>query len=176
MEIVRGSDVSDKGWKELEEIFFVTSSIQEFSSSESKAKFKYKYFGFYQEKYLDYFLALKKDDQYLGYVCGAPSTQEDPVFLESHLYYSVFKDELKKFPAHLHINIHSELRGQGAGALLINEFIQTLKLDRVKALHIITSPEARNRRFYNRCGFDFEQEAMYQGTPLLFMGKVILIS
>lgn len=59
-----------------------------------------------------------------------------------------------EFPAHLHVNLEPEFRGRGAGAQLVDRFVQQLKAARVRGAH--ASVSERNEpacRFFERLGF-----------------------
>ncbi|VAX26993.1 hypothetical protein MNBD_IGNAVI01-1420 [hydrothermal vent metagenome] len=69
------------------------------------------------------------------------------------------KEELKDYPAHLHINLLPETQGQGIGRKLMDQFINKLKELRVPALHLEVgknNPGAIN--FYEKMGFQIIKE------------------
>lgn len=155
--------------KELREIFFESSTKKEFKDVAEKEAFFQKYLGFYLEHYPE--LAwVAMSDKVLGYVVVSPeSNSEELTKLQPHL--KTFDSECEKFPAHLHINCHSDSRGLGVGSKLIHKVVQTLKKNNIKGLHIMTGLASKNRSFYKKLGFSFEVERNFHGSSILFMGK-----
>lgn len=65
---------------------------------------------------------------------------------------AVFADE---FPAHLHINLLSSLRGGGWGRALIETLIAQLRAEGISGVHLVASLENANaQQFYERLGFE----------------------
>ena len=136
-------------WDEVVNIFFESSSVKEFTDENSKAEFLYKYLGYYKVNYPEFFLVATFENQVLGYICGSPSSLNDSELLELLPHFSVFKDLYDDFPAHLHINLTEASRGRGIGSELIQRFESICSV----SVHLITSPTARNRDFYNKNGY-----------------------
>ena len=153
----------------LEEIFFLTSSIKEFSSAEARAKFVYKYFGLYYEKFADFCWYAQVGEKSLGYCLGSPITDSSFFIYQPHL--EVFNDLYAEFPAHLHINLHPDSQGLGIGKLLIEKWEEMARASGVGGMHIMTGVDARNKSFYLRQGFTKEVVRTFKGNPILFMGK-----
>lgn len=152
----------------VEEIFFLTAAVQQFSSEEARDKFKYKYLGYYLVHYPQLALVARYQNRVLGYCLGADQTTE--AFYPHQPHLALFSDLFVAFPAHLHINLHPESQGLGIGAKLIGVWEKKLAPS-VKGMHIMTDPQARNTRFYRRLGLDFEVVRKYQNHDILFMGK-----
>ncbi len=160
----------------LREIFFLTSSRQTFADDEEREAFFQKWTSFYFQRAPEQvFFALGADDQkVLGYLTGYhDSLAAQSALSATNKAYDVFADLFERFPAHLHINLHPLAQGQGLGRLLIEQYVTWLQERRVKGLHLVTSPAADNVLFYRKCGFAFELEKDFKGTPLLFMGRSI---
>ncbi len=69
------------------------------------------------------------------------------------------KEELKDYPAHLHINLLPEAQGQGIGHELMDRFINKLKELKVPALHLeVGRTNAGAIKFYERMGFQIIKE------------------
>jgi len=85
--------------------------------------------------------------------------------------YALFEDQFARFPAHLHINCAPEARGLGVGTFLMAHFLQKLRANKITGVHIVTSPDAENRHFYTKNGFNFELIRAWKERPLLFMGS-----
>lgn len=158
--------------QELREIFFESSTRKNFDDEAQREAFFHKYLGWYLIHYPDYaWIALDKlDKKVLGYVVASPET-DIPELLNLQPHLRVFEDYFNNFPAHLHINCHTDTRGMGLGRLLVETVIQELLSRKIRGLHIMTGVDARNKSFYARLGFDFESELKFQNSPILFMGK-----
>lgn len=157
---------------QLREIFFETSTVKDFKDDSSREAFFYKYLGFYLEHYPQFCFVAANDGDVLGYIAGSPeSLSPKLLYLQSHL--EMFREELLKFPAHLHINFRREAQGMGFGRKLIVHLENELKNNDIKGLHIMTGPEAQNRFFYQKLGFTFQIVKDFQSSGILFMGKTI---
>lgn len=176
MKIKKISELSDNQLSETIKIFFQTSSVQSFKSTDAKEIFLYRYFGYYQEDHADlFFVALheKSDDIPLGYICGVQNSFEDQALLELQPQIEFFKEIENSYPAHLHINISPLFHGQGIGSFLIEEFEKKLSEKGCPGVHIITAPDAGNTVFYKKRGFDFQLVKKINNVDLLLMGKTI---
>ena len=59
-----------------------------------------------------------------------------------------------RWPAHLHIDLLAEARGQGAGALLVRGWLDTLRAEGTPGCHLETWAEnAGARAFFRTMGF-----------------------
>lgn len=167
--IYRPKTFSQKQIAELKEIFFESSSKKDFKDKAEKEAFYDKYLGFYLTYYADFFWVAEAD-KILGYLAGSPSTDDSRLHqIQPHL--KVFESYFKDYPAHLHINLHSEARGMGLGGKLVNEFKKQLQESKITGLHIMTGTDSRNKSFYQRLGFDFEVTLNFLGNPILLMGS-----
>lgn len=176
MQIKTISELTDNQLSETIKIFFQTSSVQSFKSTDAKELFLYRYFGYYQEDHADlFFVALheKSDDIPLGYICGMGNSFNDQALLELQPQLEFFNEVEEKYPAHLHINISPLFHGQGIGSYLMDAFEQKLLEKGVSGVHIITAPDAGNTIFYKKRGFDFELVKKINNVDLLLMGKTI---
>lgn len=169
MKIVNINSLTDNELTEVIKIFFDTSEVKSFDSSEKKELFLFRYFGYYKENYSDYFFVALEDVP-LGYVCGMSDSYEDKAILELQPQIEYFDEFKNDYPAHLHINVNPLFHGAGVGRELLHTFKQKLIEDNIKGVHIITSPNANNRAFYTKSGFDFKIEKKISETKLLFMG------
>lgn len=155
--------------KEIEEIFFESSARKSFCDEKERARFQWKYLGFYLTHFPEY-AWIARSQRVLGYCLGMPTTQSPELYqLQPHL--ATFESYYSEFPGHLHINCHADARGQGLGSKLVKEFEKGMQERGIKGIHLMTSPESRNRSFYQRLGYTFEIELAYQGSPILLMGK-----
>lgn len=157
---------------QIEDIFFEATSKKEFSSLELKAAFYKRWCKDYQTFYPEEFFVMIEDSKVLGYLSGCSQSTASLSILDVPGL-PVFADLFNSFPAHLHINFHSSVRGKGLGSLLVKTFIEQLKENHCKGLHLITSPNAHNISFYERLGFNYRVEREFNGMELLFMGILI---
>lgn len=159
----------EKFLAEMREIFFESSMKKSFLNEDEKNFFYQKYLGFYVEK-LPSWIYVAFDKKVLGYIVSSPASHDEELYsLQPHL--KLFENLFDDYPAHLHINCHVETRGQGVGGQLIHAIFDKMKLNRVKGIHIMTVPQSENRNFYRKNDFLFETQSLFNGTPLLFMGK-----
>ena len=155
--------------QELRDIFFESSTRKTFSDEVEKELFFQKYLGWYMRRYPEY-IWLAQDKKLLGYLVISPTSQDlELEELQPHL--KVFGAQIQEFPAHLHINCHRESRGQGIGRSLMETGLGVMRSLNISGIHILTSPQAKNRAFYSGLGFDYEVLLPFNQVPILFMGK-----
>ncbi len=151
--------------EQVRDIFFESSTKKDFKDLKEKSEFEWKYLGFYLSHYPEYAWVAIADEQVLGYVLGMPWSQ-DPSLYEVQPHLKVFEAFYSEFPAHLHINCHTNSRGKGIGKLLVQKCIWQMSSQNIRGLHIMTGPASDNRLFYQKLGFDFVKEL----NSILFMG------
>jgi GNAT superfamily N-acetyltransferase len=173
LKIIKINELSSQDLSEVIKIFFQTSSVHSFASDEDKELFIYRYFGYYQEYFSDFFSVAIIDEVPVGYICGSKSSFTDNDLLKLQPQIEFFEAECLTYPAHLHININPDFHGKGIGRQLFNEFSKNISENSANGLHIITTPKSDNVKFYQACGFDFQKIKLINETKLLFMGKII---
>lgn len=155
-------------------LFFETSTVKEFSTTDAKELFLYRYFGYYQENFSDsFFVAFDDDEKILGYLCGHDHTFEDEALKKLQVATEYFEEVREMFPAHLHVNVSEHSRGRGVGSFLMKEFEAFLINKNIFGFHIITTPFAKNTHFYRKNGFEFELSKKVGNAELLCMAKSI---
>ncbi len=175
MKILKLSDIHNEGLKksyleQVKTIFFLSTSIKEFSTPEKKETFFKRWCGDYITLYPEEFFIMVEDEKVLGYLSGCI----DSIKARSELNvpaFDAFADLFLEYPAHLHINFHPDCRGRGLGSVLVNEFCKELRGLNSPGVHLVTSPKAVNVTFYQRLGFKHEVERSFNQMQLLFMGK-----
>jgi ribosomal protein S18 acetylase RimI-like enzyme len=149
----------------LDAIFFESSNTKTFASHEARAAFRERWFGRYLEQYPSWcFVAQATDGTVAGYLVGSldePTTFDD------------FGSAAQAFPAHLHVNLAPQFRSRGIGADLIEAFVRDARAAGVKGVHVVTSADARNVRFYERVGFKPRATTTTNGGELVFLGRAI---
>lgn len=159
--------------EKVEEIFFLSSSLKSFSSLDRRQAFYKRWCRDYQILYPEEFFIVMEENVVLGYLSGCSNS----TLALSHLSvpgYAIFKDFFESFPAHLHINFHPDARGKGLGSILMNHYLSYLVHNSVAGVHLITSPNMQNVSFYERLGFNKTETRDFNGTPLYFMGRVLM--
>lgn len=155
--------------KEVEEIFFLSSSLKSFSSEERRQAFFKRWCGDYQELYPKEFFIAMEDGMTLGYLSGCMDSLRAMNEIQVPGF-AIFQDLFNAFPAHLHINFHPTARGKGLGTLIMKHYFRHLSHNNIVGVHLVTSPDAQNVSFYQRLGFSKTQTRDFNGMPLYFMG------
>jgi GNAT superfamily N-acetyltransferase len=119
-------------------------------------------------------LALSGDRALAGYLVGAledPASQ--PRFREFGYLTGAFRDLCRRYPAHLHVNLAPAFRGKGLGALLVEAFAAHARDAGATGVHVVTRADARNVRFYSRCGFAEAGRCLWDGRELVFLARTL---
>jgi ribosomal protein S18 acetylase RimI-like enzyme len=158
--------------KQISEIFFEASLKKTFTDLEAKENFFNLWCGQYIETFpREFWLMLDIDGAVLGYLCGCSEYTK----LQGLPGYELFEEEMKNFPAHLHINIATKSRGQGVGRRLVDKYLEGMRSESCSGVFIITSVRAANNGFYERLNFNFTKIKKLIEEPLLFMGRSLNI-
>ncbi len=102
------------------------------------------------------------DGTLAGYLVGA---------LDEGSGFDDFAAAAVEFPAHLHVNLAPEFRSRGIGADLIETFAKDAARAGARGMHVVTSSDARNVRFYERVGFRPRARTTVDGRELVFLGR-----
>ncbi|MEM1306776.1 MAG: GNAT family N-acetyltransferase [Pseudomonadota bacterium] len=137
----------------LDGILFESAHRKDFTSVAERAAFRTQWLGLYLDDFRDFVIVARLDSRIVGYVVGCPLTRPDDPRFEALSYFHALGDALDRAPAHLHINIAAPYRSGGLGARVIEALIARLAAHGVPGVHAITAHDARNTRFYERCGF-----------------------
>lgn len=163
--------ICSKYYPEVVEIFFESSGISQFKDQKHQDDFRYKYLDYYLKKFPELFFVMVENQKILGYVCGAYISSECEELYEKISHYQLFSDLYSQYPAHLHINTHHLARGKGIGAMLLKQFIDSIRKDcETYGVHIITSATSRNVNFYLKNGFSKIEVRDFNNSQLLMMG------
>lgn len=172
---VTGSEVAVRRWRDvadreqlvgsLDEIFFEASNTKSFASEEARSAFRERWFGRYLANHPQWaYVAQAADGTVAGYLVGA---LDEPSGIDD------FASAAQAFPAHLHINLAPRFRNRGIGAQLIEAFAADAKRAGAKGMHVVTSADARNVRFYERVGFKPQASTTVNGSELVFLGRTL---
>jgi ribosomal protein S18 acetylase RimI-like enzyme len=150
---------------ELDAIFFEASNTKSFASDEARAAFRERWFGRYLEQHSQWaYIAQDPSGAVAGYLVGA---------IDEPTGFDDFISAAQAFPAHLHVNLAPKFRSRGIGAQLIEAFVADAARAGVKGVHVVTSSDARNVRFYDRVGFKPRATTNVNGHELAFLGRAL---
>jgi GNAT superfamily N-acetyltransferase len=154
-------------------IFFEASEWRSFVSAEERAAFRERWLGRYLRGGSDVILVAEdRAGEVTGYLVGA---LEDPAaqdrFADIGYFRGAFRALCRRYPAHLHINLAPAFRNRGIGARLIAAFAARATEAGASGMHVVTTGDARNVRFYARCGFVELAVAPWNGRRIVFLGK-----
>ena len=148
---------------QLDSIFFEASGTKTFADAAARAAFRERWFGRYLVQYPQWaYLAMTPDGTVAGYLVGA---------VDEGSGFDDFAVAAARFPAHLHVNLSPSFRNRGIGAALIEAFAADAARAGAKGMHVVTSADARNVRFYERVGFHPRASTTVNGRDLLFLGR-----
>jgi ribosomal protein S18 acetylase RimI-like enzyme len=156
-------DLSASLLEQLDAIFFEASNTKTFPSEEARAAFRERWFGRYLSQHPQWaYVAVTGDGKVAGYLVGA---------LNEASGFGDFASVALEFPAHLHVNLAPAYRSRGIGRELINAFAKDAAQAGAKGMHVVTSADARNVRFYTRAGFGERARTTVNGNELVFLGR-----
>lgn len=162
----------DQYRKQVEAITVATSSKAAFDPIHRQFSL-----AMYCDGYLDHGLVylLEENQQIFGYIMCAPdlhdylkkSLPQQKIIASLPDYYlqraqrewQQYKRHEKDYPAHMHINLKKEARGQHYGTALINKLLEALKDHHVKGLMLGVDRGNKGAiRFYSKNGFAILEE------------------
>lgn len=162
----------------LDAIFFEASHTKSFDSDAVRDVFRNRWLGRYLDERGDlaHLLFLQghvSPDTLAGYVIGA---HEDPATTNRYDdigYFHLLADVTRRFPAHLHINLRHDVRSQGLGSLLVEQFVDDVAAAGLAGVHVVTGAGLRNVSFYQRNGFSFAHAFAWKAKDLVFLGRPV---
>lgn len=154
---------SDRLLPQLDAIFFEASGTKSFADDAARAAFRERWFARYLSQYPQWaYVAIAGDGRVAGYLVGA---------LAEGSAFDDFAVAAAEFPAHLHVNLAPEFRNRGIGADLIEAFAADVRRAGADGMHVVTSADARNVRFYERAGFRQRAHTSVNGRKLVLLGR-----
>ena len=157
---------------QVRSIFYLSSSLKDFSSEDKKNAFFKRWCGDYLTFFPEQFLVMREDQKVLGYLSGCSDSKKAESIVEVPGY-RVFSDLFEKYPAHFHINFHPDCRGLGYGSELVQKYCEVLNDQLIKGVHLVTSVGAPNISFYKKLNFNDQIERPFNNITLLFMAKIL---
>ena len=147
------------------------------------------YHRYYTSKAKEYcFVPVNERDEALGYIVCAPDTRE---YIKGYMRdevaavrrFSLAKSAIslagvfsgipfmRKYPAHLHIDLTESCRGQGVGSRLVAELCEKLRADGIPGVMLIVAAGNTSAiGFYNKNGF----RRIIGGKSGVVMGKELI--
>jgi GNAT superfamily N-acetyltransferase len=159
---------------QLDAIFFEASNTKTFASDEARSAFRERWLGRYLRDDPEFaYVALAPAGNVIGYLVGAV---DDPAIAPRFAdigHFKTFQHLTSQFPAHLHINLAPEARSQGIGSRLVEGFVADIKKTGVPGVHVVTSRDARNVRFYARNHFTEAGSAGEGLREVVFLARTL---
>jgi GNAT superfamily N-acetyltransferase len=167
------SDSTPSVFTEIDAIFFGSASTQDFASPEARADFRDLWLGRYLQHFPDWcFVALDDGGAAAGYLAGSPVSNHPP--LPGPDYFSAFPPELiDAFPAHMHVNVRADSRGQRIGEALVYAFRQRCADGGLPGFHAVTAADGAAAAFFSRCGLAERARVDWRDRRLAFLGVSI---
>ncbi len=157
---------------EIDAVFFATGATQAFVDETARIAFHDRWLGRYLSHWPDWcFAALNPDNAVAGYVAGCPFDPARSALFSDHGYTPLFAQACGRYPAHLHINVASGLRGGGIGSALISAFAARCIDAGIAGCHAITADGHRNNGFFEAQGFHAEARSVWNDRPLVFYAR-----
>jgi GNAT superfamily N-acetyltransferase len=156
----------------VDDVFFQSSNTQTFADAAARAAFRERWLG----RFLTHdpqwaYVAVASSGRVAGYLVAS---LDDPALTPRFSdipYFAAFKELTRRYPAHLHVNLAPECRGNGLGSELVARFNADAARAGCPGVHVVTSRGARNIGFYSRNGFR-ELGAMGEGArEVVFLGR-----
>lgn len=139
----------------------------------ARAAFRERWLGRYLRDHPQFaYLALDASGDVVGYVVGAIADPVSSARFADVGYFAAFGDLTSRYPAHLHVNMAPVFRNQGIGGQLIRAFVAGAKRSGAPGVHVVTSANSDNVRFYNRKGF-IEAGRTKGSRPLVFLARAL---
>jgi ribosomal protein S18 acetylase RimI-like enzyme len=158
--------------RQLDAIFFGASETKSFASEKARLAFRERWLGRYLDHYpANAWLAVGRDGPVAGYLVGSLEDPAATSLFNDIAYFKVFSHLTIRFPAHLHVNLAPEFRGQGIGSRLIEAFARHAEAAGAAGVHVVTGKGMRNVGFYERNGFALVGEAAVDGRMLVLLGR-----
>lgn len=157
----------------IDAIFFESSNTKSFESERSRAAFRERWLGRYLRHDPQFgYLALRPSGEVAGYLVGAIEDPAQAARFADMEFFTALREQTKKFPAHLHVNVAPDFRNRGIGGRLIDHFVADAKAYGSPGVHVVTGAGSPNISFYNRNGFSEIVRAGASGQ-LLFLGRAL---
>jgi GNAT superfamily N-acetyltransferase len=157
---------------DLDGIFFEASGTQTFPNAAARAGFRERWLGqFLRLDPGEAFLALDDRGRCVAFLVGCLTDPARSARFDDVGYFRLLADLTQSYPAHLHVNVAPEARGQGLGARLVEAFAAHAARAGAPGMHVVTSEGQRNVAFYARCGFALARTFPWNGRSLVLLAR-----
>jgi GNAT superfamily N-acetyltransferase len=172
-QIVRFAERPDskRARAQINAIFFANAATADFADDTERRAYHELWLGRYLRHFPDMaFVALNEAGQITGYLAGSPISDHPP--LPGPDYYEHFPDLLAKtYPAHLHVNVHTDFRGRKIGAALIDAFRKECNRRALTGFHAITLASSGAAHFFAGCGMKEVGSTISKEKKLVFLAE-----
>ncbi len=163
---------------DLDAVFFGASGTTSFASEAERLAFRERWLGRYlaHDPHLAH-LAVSApstpQESIAGYIVGShDDPAQSPRFADLG-YFQQLADVTRHYPAQLHVNLAPAWRGRGLGRDLVAAFVGDARASGVPGVHAVTGEGMRNTRFYAACGFKDVGRCVWNGRPLVMLGRAL---
>jgi ribosomal protein S18 acetylase RimI-like enzyme len=157
---------------EIDAIFFESSGTKTFADEATRAAFRERWLGRYLAHDPQWaYVALTAEGTVAGYLLGSIDDPARTQRFSDIAYLQDFAALTADYPAHLHVNLAPQFRGDGLGAALVDAFAADAVHAGAGGMHIVTGAGMRNIGFYERNGFRELGRAAANGHEVLFFGR-----
>lgn len=171
-ELIEETNQSKIVEEQIWDIFFLCSFRKNFASEEEKKEFYDKWTKYYFSYSSSLFYVAFEKEKVLGYLMACENSHlARDYYQTTNPSYLAFEDKFDHYPCHFHINCHPSSQGKGVGKALVQALFDRLKEKQVKGVHIVTSRNAENVKFYQRAGMTDTESRMWKDYEVFFMGK-----
>lgn len=156
---------------EAESILFANAVTQDFASEQERADYRKLWFDRYIEHYPDeFFVILDDGGSVLGYLAGSLVSNRPP--LPGPDYYAQLPTNLIfEYPAHIHVNIRTDVQGEGLGTHLVEAFAVHSRERRCNGFHAVTARASSAVRFFQSCRMKELAEIAWNDRSLVMLGR-----
>ncbi len=156
---------------QIETIFFTSSNIQNFASEIDRQLFRDKWLGQYVEHMAEHILVVTYQNKVRGYLTGCLDSMKAAHLFQNINYYNMLTSHYSAYPAHFHINVHTEDRNKGIGTKLVSAFLDICRERSTSGVHVVTNKNARNVNFYHHSGFKPVTFLQSDKNELVMLGR-----
>jgi GNAT superfamily N-acetyltransferase len=171
--IVRLSELTPSAdfHRQIDAIFFESAGRKHFASTDDRSAYRDLWLGRYLRHFPDWFFAaLDGEGRVSGYLAGSPVSNRPP--LPGPDYYQLFPRSLiDAYPAHMHVNVRQDWRGQRVGSDLASAFRIYCQENEIAGLHAVTAAGSRSAQFFKRCRLNALAEAHWGTRRVVLLGQ-----
>lgn len=167
----RAAPRSERDLADLNQVFFASSAVQQFSGPAERAAFRERWLGRYLLVDAAHAFVAVDAGRIVGYIIGSIDDVAGAARFADIASARQFAEYSACYPAHLHINIDERLRSRGIGARLIEVFAAHAEAEGAPGMHVVTGGASRNVRFYARCGFHEAARIASGGGDKVFLAR-----